>query len=46
MKKAGVNNPVFLIDEVDKLGKDYHGDPASSLLQVLDKEQNQHYCDN
>ena len=46
MKKAGVNNPVFLIDEVDKLGKDYHGDPASSLLEVLDKEQNQHFCDN
>ena len=46
MKKVGVNNPVFLIDEVDKLEKDYHGDPASSLLEVLDKEQNQHFCDN
>ena len=46
MKKAKVNNPVFLIDEVDKLEKDYHGDPASSLLEVLDKEQNQHFCDN
>lgn len=46
MKKAGVNNPVFLIDEVDKLSKDYHGDPASCLLEVLDKEQNSHFCDN
>ncbi|MCI6266727.1 MAG: endopeptidase La [Erysipelotrichaceae bacterium] len=46
MKKAGVNNPVFLIDEVDKLTKDYHGDPASALLDVLDKEQNRHFCDN
>lgn len=46
MKKAGVNNPVFLIDEVDKLIKDYHGDPASALLEVLDKEQNSHFCDN
>lgn len=46
MKKAGVNNPVFLIDEIDKLTKDYHGDPASALLEVLDKEQNSHFCDN
>lgn len=46
MKKVGVNNPVFLIDEIDKLTKDYHGDPASSLLEVLDKEQNRHFCDN
>lgn len=46
MKKAGVNNPVFLIDEVDKLTKDYHGDPASALLDVLDREQNAHFCDN
>ena len=46
MKKAGVNNPVFLIDEIDKLTKDYHGDPASALLEVLDKEQNGHFCDN
>ena len=46
MRKAGVNNPVFLIDEVDKLIKDYHGDPASALLEILDKEQNAHFCDN
>ena len=46
MKKARVNNPVFLIDEIDKLTKDYHGDPASALLEVLDKEQNSHFCDN
>lgn len=46
MKKAGVNNPVFLIDEIDKLTKDYHGDPASSLLSALDREQNQAFCDN
>lgn len=46
LKKAGVNNPVFLIDEVDKMTKDYHGDPASALLSVLDKEQNDSFCDN
>ena len=46
MKQAGVNNPVFLIDEIDKLTKDYHGDPASALLSVLDKEQNKNFTDN
>ncbi len=46
MKQVGVNNPVFLIDEIDKLTKDYRGDPASALLSVLDKEQNQNFCDN
>lgn len=46
LKKAGVNNPVFLIDEIDKLTKDYHGDPASALLEVLDREENYHFCDN
>lgn len=46
LKKVGVNNPVFLIDEIDKLTKDYKGDPASALLDVLDKEQNKSFCDN
>ncbi len=46
MKQVGVNNPVFLIDEIDKLTKDYHGDPAAALLEVLDKEQNKTFCDN
>ena len=46
MKKAKTSNPVFLIDEVDKLTKDYKGDPASALLEILDKEQNSKFCDN
>ena len=46
MKKAKTSNPVFLIDEVDKLTKDYKGDPASALLEILDKEQNSRFCDN
>lgn len=46
LKKAGVNNPVFLIDEIDKLTKDYKGDPASALLDILDREQNNLFCDN
>ena len=46
LKRVGVNNPVFLIDEIDKLTKDYKGDPASALLDVLDKEQNSHFIDN
>lgn len=46
MKKAKTCNPVFLIDEVDKLTKDYKGDPASALLEILDKEQNSRFCDN
>ena len=46
LKKVGVNNPVFLIDEIDKLTKDYHGDPAAALLDILDKEQNQMFVDN
>jgi len=46
LKKAGSNNPVFLIDEVDKMTKDIKGDPASSLLEVLDPEQNNKFYDN
>ena len=46
MKKAKTMNPVFLIDEVDKLTKDYKGDPASALLEILDREQNNKFCDN
>ena len=46
LKRVGVNNPVFLIDEIDKLTKDYKGDPASALLDVLDKEQNSSFVDN
>ncbi len=46
MKKASSNNPVFIIDEIDKMRKDMRGDPASSLLEVLDKEQNSHFQDH
>lgn len=46
IKKSGVNNPVFLIDEVDKMTNNYKGDPASALLDVLDKEQNTMFVDN
>jgi len=46
MRKCGTSNPVLLIDEVDKLVKDYKGDPASSLLDILDPEQNKYFVDN
>ena len=46
LKKAKSSNPVFVLDEVDKIGKDYHGDPASALLEVLDPEQNTNFYDN
>jgi len=46
MKKAGTTNPVFIIDEIDKMTKDIKGDPASSLLEVLDKEQNKNFIDH
>lgn len=46
LKDCGSNNPVFLFDEVDKIGSDYKGDPASALLEVLDPEQNKDFTDH